>query len=123
MAVLLGWPCGGAPMFSCTSSAAPASAGCLCHRPEIHALNRRLGADLSRRGLVAGAAASMVFPMLAAAQAPPNRVVFVNLRLFDGKSDSLHDGLRVLVEDKRIKAVAQGNPAGPDGARVIDCGG
>jgi len=49
--------------------------------------------------------------------------VFVNLRLFDGKSDSLRDGLRVLVEGNRIKAVAQGNPAAPDGARVIDCGG
>jgi imidazolonepropionase-like amidohydrolase len=110
-------------MFSCTSSAAPASAGCLCHRPEIHSLTRRLGADLSRRGFVAGAAASMVFPKLAAAQAPPTRIVFANLRLFDGKSDSLRDGLSVLVEGNRIKAVAQGNPAAPEGARVVDCGG
>ena len=50
---------------------------CLCHRPEMHALNCRLGAaDLSRRGFVAGAAASTLFPKLAAAQAPPARVVF-----------------------------------------------
>ena len=110
-------------MFSCTSNALPAPTGCLCHRPEIHSLTRRLGADLSRRGFVAGAAASMVFPKLAAAQAPPARVVFANLRLFDGKSDSLRDGLSVLVEGNRIKAVAEGNPAAPDGARVIDCGG
>ena len=110
-------------MLSCTSNAAPAWAACLCHRPEIHALTRRLGTDLSRRGFVAGAAASMMLPKLAAAQAPPARVVFANVRLFDGKADRLRDGLRVLVEGNRIKAVAEGNPAAPDGARVIDCGG
>ena len=110
-------------MLSCTSNAAPVLTGCLCHRPEFHSLTRRLGADLSRRGFVAGATASMVFPRLAAAQAPPARIVFANLRLFDGKSDSLRDGLSVLVEGNRITAVAQGNPAVPEGARVIDCGG
>jgi imidazolonepropionase-like amidohydrolase len=108
-------------MFSCTSGAAPV--GCLCHRPEIHSLTRRLGADLSRRGFVAGAAASMVFPKLAAGQAPPAGIVFANARLFDGKAADLRDGLRVLVEGSRIKAVAEGNPAAPEGARVIDCGG
>lgn len=95
---------------------------CLCHRPELHSLNCRLGADLSRRGFVAGAAASVVFPKLAAAQAP-TRVVFANVRLFDGKADGLRDGLSVLVEGNRIKSVAQGSPPAPDGARVIDGGG
>ena len=31
--------------------------GCLCHRPEIQTLTRRIDADLSRRGFVAGAGA------------------------------------------------------------------
>src|SRR5512138_884379 len=96
---------------------------CLCHRPELHSLNRRLGADLSRRGFVAGATASVLFPKLAAAQAPPPRVVFANVRLFDGKADGLRDGLSVLVEGNRIKSVAPGSPPAPDGARVIDGGG
>ena len=71
---------------------------CFCHRPELHSLNRRLGADLSRRGFVAGATAATVFPKLAAAQVPPARIVFANVRLFDGKADGLRDGLSVLVE-------------------------
>ena len=105
-------------------------AGCLCHRPEIHALTRRIGADLSRRGFGAAIAASIALlglPKLAAAQPTPARpsrpILFTNLRLFDGSSSSLRDGLRVLVEGNRIKEVAQGNPAAPDEAQVIDCGG
>ena len=106
--------------------------GCLCQRPEIHAATRRISAELSRRGFVAGMAGSIAalgLPRLAGAQSapPPVRpsgpVLFVNLRLFDGTSSALRDGLRVLVEDDRIKAVAGGNPAAPDHAQVIDCGG
>ena len=109
-------------MLSCTSSGVAEPAGCLCHRPEMSAVTRRLGAALSRRSFVAGAATSVVLPKLAAAQAP-TRIVFANVRLFDGKSDALRDGLRVLVDGNRIASVAQGNPPPPDGARVIDCGG
>ena len=54
---------------------------------------------------------------------PARPILFTNFRLFDGKSGTLRDGLRVLVEGNRIKAVAGGNPAAPDGAHVIDCGG
>lgn len=50
-------------------------------------------------------------------------ILFTNLRLFDGTSGALRDGLRVLVEGNRIKAVAAGNPAAPDDAQVVDCGG
>jgi imidazolonepropionase-like amidohydrolase len=35
----------------------------------------------------------------------------------------LREGLRLLVEGNQIKAVATGNPAAPDDAQVIDCGG
>jgi imidazolonepropionase-like amidohydrolase len=48
---------------------------------------------------------------------------FTNFRLFDGKSGSLREGMRLLVEGNGIKAVVTGNPAAPDGAQVIDCGG
>jgi imidazolonepropionase-like amidohydrolase len=50
-------------------------------------------------------------------------ILFANFRLFDGKSGSLREGVRLLVEGNRIKAVVAGNPAAPDGALVIDCGG
>jgi imidazolonepropionase-like amidohydrolase len=120
-------------MFSCSSindADVDNHAGCPCHRPELQALTRRVNTDLSRRGFVAGMASSIALlglPRPAAAQpvpAPPSRpILFANFRLFDGKSGSLRDGARLLVEGNRIKAIATGNPAAPDGAQVIDCGG
>jgi imidazolonepropionase-like amidohydrolase len=120
-------------MFSCTSltdTPLASRASCLCHRPEIQALMRRIGADLSRRGFIAGMTASAAvlgLPRRVSAQpasAQPSRsILFTNFRLFDGKSGSLREGLRLLVEGNRIKAIVTGNPAAPDGAQMIDCGG
>ncbi len=86
-------------------------------------------ADLSRRGFVAGMTASIGSLALArrvdaqpVPAKPPRPILFTNFRLFDGKASTLRDGLRLLVEGNRIK-VAEGNPAAPDEAQVIDCGG
>src|SRR5271169_6197031 len=107
-------------------------AGCLCHRPEIHSLTRRISLAFSRRGFLAGMAASIAslgLPTSATAQSaqvpvrPVRPILFTNSRLFDGKSGTLREGLGLLVEGNRIKAVADGNPAAPDDAQVIDCGG
>jgi imidazolonepropionase-like amidohydrolase len=119
-------------MFSCTPDGVEPSAehaGCLCHRPEIQSLTRRISADLSRRGFVAGMGALIASLGLSArvsaqtAAAPSRQILFTNFRLFDGKSSGLREGLRLLVEGDRIKAVATGNPAAPDNAQIIDCGG
>lgn len=120
-------------MSSCKSGDKALTVGhvnCLCHRPEIQSLSRRISADLSRRGFIAGVTASIAslgLPRSAGAQLtsaqPSGPILFSNFRLFDGKSSSLRDGLRLLIEDNLVKAVAEGNPAAPDGARVIDCGG
>jgi len=119
-------------MFSCTSSEPidhGGARGCLCHRPEIQTLTRRINADLTRRGFVAGAAASIAslgLPRRAKAQtpaAPPRPIVFTNFLLFDGKSSALREGLRLLIDGGRIISVAAGSPAAPEGARTIDCGG
>ncbi|MFE1599426.1 metal-dependent hydrolase family protein [Methylobacterium sp. ID0610] len=120
-------------MLSCTSGSETGPVlplGCLCHRPEIRFLARRIGAGLSRRGFVTGMAAAvsvaglpspaLAQPALARPQPP---ILFTNARVFDGQSDALRDGLQVLVEKDRIKAVASGNQPAPDDARVIDCGG
>lgn len=120
-------------MLSCTSGdeAVPAGhVGCLCHRPEIWSLTRRIDADLSRRSFVASMAAAVsavglpgpIFAQPAPASARPP-ILFTNARVFDGRSDALRDGLRVLVEGDQIKAMARGDHPAPDGARVIDCGG
>jgi imidazolonepropionase-like amidohydrolase len=120
-------------MFSCTSvddADLVNQPGCLCHRPEIQVLTRRINTDLSRRGFVAGLAtslASLGMSRPATAQpvpaAPSRPILFTNFRLFDGRSGALREGLRLLVEGSRIKAVVAGNPAPPDGAQVIDCSG
>jgi imidazolonepropionase-like amidohydrolase len=120
-------------MFSCTSGdEAPASdhTTCLCRRPEIQMLTRRIGADLSRRGFLGGIAASVAaqgLPGLAIAQpsqgAARKPIVFTNFRLFDGTSASLRDGLRLLVEGGTIRSILTGEPKPPDGAEIIDCRG
>lgn len=112
-------------MLSCTS-ADPSPQGhagnCLCHRPEIHALNRRLGAGLSRRGFVAALAATLASPGLARAQ-DARPILFKNVRVFDGRSSTLRAGQNVLVEGTRIKAIDGSNQPAPDNARVLDGGG
>jgi imidazolonepropionase-like amidohydrolase len=119
-------------MFSCTSSEPidhGGARGCLCHRPEIQTLTRRINADLTRRGFVAGAGASIAslgLPRRAKAQtpaAPPRPIVFTNFLLFDGKSGALREGLSLLVAGGRIKSIVSGSPAAPDGAHTIDCSG
>ncbi len=119
-------------MFSCTSAEPAKSAaggGCLCHRPEIQALTRRINANLSRRGFVAGAGASIAALGLAGrakaetAPEPPRPIVFTNCLLFDGQSATVREGFHLLVEGGRIKSIAAGSPTAPEGARTIDCGG
>lgn len=111
-------------MLNCTpgETSAPSHAGCLCHQPGIGSLTRRLGRQMTRRGFVAASLAAGAAPALAqpAASRP---ILLSNFRLFDGTSPSLREGLRLLVEGGRIRALAAGNPAPPEGAQTIDCGG
>ena len=120
-------------MYACESMADGSDvsrAVCFCHRPEIGALTRRINADLSRRGFVAGMAtsiASLGLPFRVNAQparaAQGRPIVLTNFRLFDGKRASLRDGLHLVVEGNRIKSVASGAPAALEGAQTINCGG
>ncbi len=102
--------------------------GCACCRPLIHSVSRRISADLSRRGFVAGFSASLATLGLAPrAKAVPETpippIVFTNFRLFEGRSASARTGLRLLVEGERIKAIDSGEVGAPEGARIVDCGG
>src|SRR5262245_1632484 len=49
--------------------------------------------------------------------------MFGNFRLFDGRSKDLRGGLRLLVEGNHVKSIAAGDPAPPDGVKMVDCGG
>jgi imidazolonepropionase-like amidohydrolase len=120
-------------MLSCASGDEADLTGhdsCLCHQTGIQSVTRLISADLSRRGFVTGMTASIAslgLPMGVSARPmpapPPTPIMFTNFRLFDGKSGALRGGLVLLVDGNRIKAVSTGNPAAPDGARVVDCGG
>lgn len=88
----------------------------------------RIHADLTRRGFVAGVAASVATlglfsPAKAAPKQVSRQILFTNFRLFDGTSGNLRDGLFLLIEGNRIKDVGTGAPATPEGGHAIDCGG
>ena len=118
-------------MFECVDDGeAPRSVGCLCHTPAFARLNAHLAQKFSRASSIAATGATLgAFAAgsgsttARAAAAPMARVAFTNARLFDGKSDALLAGLRVVVDGKTIKAVEPAEaPLDPD-ARIIDCGG
>jgi imidazolonepropionase-like amidohydrolase len=119
-------------MFLCAPDDGEGSrtAGCLCHTPVFARLNAHLAQKFSRYsshvaigvslGAFAAGSGSTAATAPAASAAP---IAFSNLRLFDGKSDALIEGLRVVVEGRTIKSVESAEtPLAPD-ARVVDCGG
>ena len=95
-------------------------AGCLCHTPAFARLNAHLAQKFSRySSRVAIGASPGVFAAgsgstaVTAAPASAASIVFSNLRLFDGKSDALIEGLRVIVEGRTIKSVEPAEALSP----------
>ncbi|MFC0401096.1 metal-dependent hydrolase family protein [Paraburkholderia rhizosphaerae] len=108
------------------------SFSCLCNKALAQYANRRISTDLSRRGFVAGMAASMlsvILPDLARGQttnppaAPDRPVTFTNFMLFDGKSSTLRHGLYLSVDGNRIGHIGSGQPPSTGNPMLIDCGG
>jgi imidazolonepropionase-like amidohydrolase len=54
-----------------------------------------------------------------AQDAEPTRVLFTNVNIFDGNSESLQNGMNVLVEDNLISQISS-SPISASGATVID---
>ena len=102
---------------------------CHCAAPETQAAFRRIEADISRRQLIGGTAAVLgmfagfgLAPDELRAQTGARPLLLTNLRLFDGETLSMREGVDILIEGDRIAALP---PAGhgPSDARRIDCGG
>lgn len=106
---------------------------CGCHNPAAARINAlyavheaatggQLGQSLTGAQL-GGSAASTSSLHADAAQRPVAAgapVAFVNVRIFDGVSDQLTTGMRVVVEGKLIKAVEPQSLPLPTGCQVID---
>lgn len=119
-------------MFACSpvEDAHSPTIGCLCHHPAFARFNAQLTQKFSRRAFLSGAAAAVgaaaLWPKAASAgipAAPALPVAFTNVLVFDGKSNALRKGLRVIVEGNRIKAVEPAEQPLSKGIQVIDGGG
>lgn len=102
---------------------------CHCGRPETQMAMRRIEADISRRQLLGGMSAVVgmfagfgLAPREVRAQTPGRPLLLTNLRLFDGDSLSMRQGVEILIEGGRIAALP-GAGQGPEDAERIDCGG
>jgi imidazolonepropionase-like amidohydrolase len=108
----------------------PHGMGCFCCTPFLRDFTRRVTADLSRRTMMMGLGASassvglgVYRPARAQTEAPaetPGATVFSNVRLFDGRSDALRDGLAVVVQGEKVTEVRDAAAPAPANAEVID---
>jgi imidazolonepropionase-like amidohydrolase len=101
---------------------------CLCGAPQTLSAMRRMEADLSRRQMLGGAGAILAMfagfglaPRDGQAQAPRRPVLLTDLRLFDGETRMIREGLDILVEGDRIAALPP-RGQGPAEAERIACG-
>ncbi len=107
----------------------PHHAGCLCGAAETQAAFHRINADLSRREMMGGAAATLglfagfaLGPNHAEANSPARPLLLANLRLFDGQELRIRDDVDLLIQEGRIAALVP-KGQGPAEAERLDCGG
>lgn len=98
---------------------------CLCHSPAFVRINTVLTREAAKAPPITPATVASALPgknsPYGAATANASHVkVFTNVRIFDGISDHLRDGLQVIVEGHLIKAIEAEGQAFPDEAVIID---
>ncbi|MFC0225563.1 metal-dependent hydrolase family protein [Serratia aquatilis] len=101
---------------------------CLCHSPAFKRINTLLAQNAAQAAPITAATVAAALPGAEAqvhtGLAKAARLtVFINVRIFDGVSDHLRDGLRVLVEGNKIKSVEPVDSVLPPDAEVIDGAG
>lgn len=103
---------------------------CTCGGVAAQVLHDRVMASMTRRMFLGGAAAAIVpfigfqtSKAIAQQPAPPDRpVLLTNLRLFDGVSGTVREGVNILVEGDRISALPGAGEV-IENAQMLDCGG
>jgi imidazolonepropionase-like amidohydrolase len=98
-------------------------AACACCDPRLHDFSQRMDTEISRRGLIFGAAATGIGLCGAAntvfAQAgQPKATLFENVRIFDGKASALSAPSHVLVVGNLIKSISASAIAPPPDAAL-----
>ncbi len=102
---------------------------CHCGAPYTLEAYARLEADLRRREFLGGAASVLgmfagfgLAPREVRAQTPGRPILLTNLRLFDGETLEMREGLDILIAGDRISGLPP-HGQGPEEAQRIDCGG
>ncbi|WP_300000349.1 amidohydrolase family protein [uncultured Cedecea sp.] len=98
---------------------------CLCHSKAFQRINTVLTREAIKAPPISSAAVKMAIPGAISAkgqntEATGSVKVFINVRVFDGVSDKLRDGLQVIVEGNKISALLPAETALPENAEVID---
>ncbi|HFT4396120.1 TPA: amidohydrolase family protein [Klebsiella quasipneumoniae] len=101
------------------------SVACLCHSPAFIRINTILSQEAAKAPPITAATVASAIPRANSSHgtATTNAVhvkVFINVRLFDGVSDKLHDNLQVIVEGNKIKAIELQDSGLPEDAQIID---
>ncbi len=101
------------------------SEACLCNSPSFIRINTILSERAAKappitEETVAAAIPGAHFIHRAESTNTINVKVFINVRLFDGVSDKLHEGVQVIVEGNKIKAIELQDGNLPDNAQIID---
>lgn len=98
---------------------------CLCHSPAFVRINTVLARNAANAPPITAATVAAAVPDSQSPSPGPQTTesaltVFINVRIFDGVSDSLRHGLNVVVEENLIKALVSADEPLPAGAQVID---
>ncbi|MCA0272530.1 MAG: amidohydrolase family protein [Proteobacteria bacterium] len=103
---------------------------CACCSAEVTQLTQRVNHDLTRRGFVAGASASVALLGLAAYSGPVRAqeagapvTAVTNVNLFNGMDSDLKVGVTVVVQGGMVADIVTGDFTPPEGATVIDGAG
>lgn len=99
--------------------------GCLCHSPVFARINTIFAQKAAKASPITAATVTAAIPKdnIKNENMPVSATsvtAFINIRIFDGTSDSLKDGLQVLVEGNKIKSIEPAGTALPSDVKLID---
>jgi imidazolonepropionase-like amidohydrolase len=104
------------------------SEACLCHSPAFVRINTVLTREAAKAPPITAATVSAALPgekslREATTVTSAHLKAFINVRIFDGVSDELREGLQVIIEGNAIKAIETAGTPLPQNATIIDGAG